>query len=163
MELYSVWNAYEELQFNGTRLAHSSTETSDSLRWIEIEIYKTEKGRYVIHRIGVSLVYHKHKGKCNGKGVPIKLGDLERDSIPCKECGAPKYSFTNDDLDVVVDAEQDRHTTDVCKASEVQDRLMVKPYRGEPFLSSPARKALDQAIAADPELNAKTSNVRFIE
>lgn len=160
MELYSVWNAYEELQFNGTKLAHSSTETPDSLRWIEIEIYKTERGRYVIHRVGVSLVYHKHNGSCTGKGVKTRMADVNSDAMPCKECNPPPLQYSEEGF---VDAEQDRHTTDVCTASEVHDRLMVKPYRGEPFLSSPARKALDQAIAADSELNEKTNNVRFIE
>lgn len=160
-----MWNAYEEIQFNGDKLAHSTTETSDSVRWIEIEIYKTQSGRYVIHRIGVSLVYHKYNGPCVGKGVKTRLSELDGDVVPCKDCRPPRRSMHgyDEDQDLLVSAEQDRHTADVCSANEVQDCLMVRPYRGQPFLSSPARKALDQAIAADPSLSEKTGSVRFVE
>lgn len=169
MELHSVWNGYEEIQFNGEKIAHSSTETKDSVRWIEIEIYRTQSGRYVIHRIGVSLVYHmgraKNGSQCVGKGVKTRLGDLDVDYVPCKDCKPPRL-MTNgyqDDQNMMVFAEHDRHTADVCRHDEVHDRLKVRPYRGEPFLSSPARKALDQAVAADPVLAQHTSTVRFVD
>jgi hypothetical protein len=166
LELYSVWDAYTEIQFNGTRIAHASTEVNDSVRWIEIDIYKTERGKYVIHRVGVSLVYHKHGGPCTGKGVKTRQCDLDNDAVPCKECKPPvkHHGEYEDDHDEFVDAEQDRHTADVCTANELQDKLRVHPGNGKPsFLSSPARKALDQAIAADPSLTEKMASVRFVE
>lgn len=160
MDLLSVWNAYEEIQFQGVRLARASTEMKESLRWIEIEIYRTSSGRYVIHRVGVSLVYHVHEGdRCAGKGVPTQYVNLPDDAVPCPEC----HPVRNREGDCTVDMETDRHTADICTAEDVQSRLMVHPFNGQPFLSAPARKALDQAIAADPTLVAKTKRVRFID
>ncbi|HET9131835.1 MAG TPA: hypothetical protein VFO86_12850 [Terriglobia bacterium] len=158
-KLHSVFNAYEEIQFNGVRLAHQTTETPDSVRWFEIEIFRTESGKYIIHRIGVSLVYHMMNGPCVGRGTPTRFDKLNNDAMPCLTCKPPLE--VDDDLSYTVSAEQDRHSAQVCRGDEIQQRLMVRPSRGDAFLSSPARKALDQAIAADPSL--QTSTVRFID
>lgn len=158
---YSVWHAREEIIFTGTRIAHSSTETPQQLRWIEIDIYRTKGGRYVIHRIGVSLVYHEHNGTtCADTGVAMRFGHLKPDAEPCTTCKPP----LNADPEFVVDTETDRHTAVVCDAGSVQDHLMVRPQNGSPFLSSPARKALDQAVTADPVLSDMLrKKVRIVE
>ncbi len=148
---YSVWHAREEIIFTGTRIAHSTTETALSLRWIEIDIYRTVGGRYVIHRIGVSLVYHAHNGSCKDTGVAMQYSDLKSDAEPCVLCKPPMEA----DPELIVDSETDRHTAVVCEGFQVQDNLMVRPQNGAPFLSSPARKALDQAVAADPKITMK--------
>ena len=147
-----MWHAREEIIFTGTRIAFSTTEISTSLRWIEIYVYRTKGGKYVIHRIGVSLVYHVHDGvECKDDGVPMRFNELKTNAEPCMVCKPPWDA----EPDFVVNSETDRHTAVVCMAGEVQDNLMVRPQKGAPFLSSPARKALDQAVSADPKITVK--------
>ncbi len=158
---HSVWHAREEIIFTGTRIAHSSTELPTSLRWIEIDIYRTKGGRYVIHRIGVSLVYHVHDGvACRDTGVPVRFNTLKTNAESCATCKPPWEA----DPEFIVDSETDRHTSVVCEAGQVQDNLMVRPQNGAPFLSSPARKALDQAVTADLVLSEMLrKKVRMVE
>ena len=149
---FSVWHAREEIVFTGTRIAHKSTENPQSLRWIEIDVYRTKGGRYVIHRVGVSLVYHVHDGTtCKDTGVAMRFSDLKDNAEPCAICKPPWEA----DNDLILDSETDRHTAVVCEAGQVQDNLMVHPQNGAPFLSSPARKVLDQAVQNDPKIMVK--------
>ena len=46
------------LQFSGALLGKSSSKRSDSTRWIEFELYRTDNGSYILSRVGVSIMYH---------------------------------------------------------------------------------------------------------
>ncbi|SRR6266545_1021531 len=155
MTSFSVYDGHEEIRFDGELLGESSTETPTSPRWTEIQIYKTNAGKYIIHRIGVSLVYHsKEKSQCDA-GVTTKWEDLPVDGVPCQRCRPTE--------DSTVLAELDRHTSDVCEASEVRDQLSLKHQNGQSFLSTPAKRALDQALAADNNLRDHVKSVRWVK
>ena len=47
-----------DLRFKGHEIAHVSSEKPDgpsSIRWTELTLYKTDSGKYVVQRVGVSL------------------------------------------------------------------------------------------------------------
>lgn len=53
--LYDLDNT--QIQFEGRLLAHVSTEPPvNSKRWSVIDIYKTEGGTYIVHKIGMTRV-----------------------------------------------------------------------------------------------------------
>lgn len=165
MTEYSVFNGHEEIRFIGERLGYSSTETPTSNRWTEIEIYRTNAGKYIIHRIGVSLVYHARSTRvlCDA-GVKTRFRDLPTDSVPCQRC-RPEAPNSPEDApsDYVVNAELDRHTADICDAGEVRDQLSLRHPSGQTFLSTPAKRALDQALAADAGLRSHVKSVRWVK
>ena len=57
-----------DLRFSGVELAHVSSEKPDgpsSQRWTELTLYKTNSGKYVVQKIGVSILdgeNDKHSG-----------------------------------------------------------------------------------------------------
>ena len=47
-----------DLRFKGYEIGHVSSEKPDgpsSIRWTEITLYKTESGKYVVERVGMSV------------------------------------------------------------------------------------------------------------
>ena len=57
-----------DLRFLGAEIAHVTSEKPDgpsSKRWTELTLYKTDSGKYVVHKVGVSLLdgeNDKHSG-----------------------------------------------------------------------------------------------------
>jgi hypothetical protein len=148
--------------FTGALLAHSDSRRAgqDPDRWVEMDLYKTGAGTYVLDRIGVSRVYHVFDGPCD-RGLRIKICNL-KPAVPCQEC----RPITSDDLDAwtdpnaLVDMEEDRHEVNECaEASDVIDALMTtrkKGIVGMPFLSLPARRLLEKAAEVDEGIRLAT-------
>lgn len=160
MQSYSLPDKLDKWEFTGALIGEASTETPQAVRWTEIELYKTEGGHYVIHRIGRSVLYHRHDSACN-TGVARRVDELdpEFDYQPCLRCCPRELDQLNDgDL---VDEELDKHSVDVCEAEEVYDRLLLK-RDGTSFMSNPARRAMEMAIKIDPELGARIGKVRRV-
>lgn len=146
--------------FRGRLLAHVTTETDASPRWTEIELYELTDGtgRYVVHIVGRSVLYHHHDSPCNA-GVPTKMLDLVEDAEPCPRCQPPRYRDCDQD-DLVVDAESDRHTITVCAGvTEVLDALRLPNRRG---YSAPAQRLLDEVRHSHPEFAAQASSVEWL-
>ena len=156
MDTIRVQDKYDMVEFRGVQLADVSTETPSSVRWTEISIYRTEAGRYIIHRVGRSVLYHDHDSTCN-TGVPVAVGDLVNledvevdDLMPCPRCRPGDLDWL--DPETVILRELDKHSVDVCDAGQVYDRLLLHRAGGETFMSNPAQRAYDTALAADPAL-----------
>lgn len=154
MDTIRVQDKYDMVEFRGVQLADVSTETPSSVRWTEISIYRTEAGRYIIHRVGRSVLYHAVDATCN-TGVPATVGELVGDDVyddlqPCTRCHPGDLDDLN--LKTVVLRELDKHSVDVCDAGQVYDRLLLHRAGGETFMSNPAQRAYDTALAADPAL-----------
>lgn len=75
---FIVQDRLREIEFSGRELGRATTEKDDSLRWTEIVIYKTSGGKYIIERLGRSLIYH----------VP------ENPATPAKATRSPDVSST---------------------------------------------------------------------
>lgn len=86
--MYEVKDGSRILQFNGKLLGESSSWRRNSYRWVEFQLYKTETGKYILSRIGVSLIFH-------GAACPlvkryalheVPSDDLYDDAVPCEDC-----------------------------------------------------------------------------
>jgi hypothetical protein len=75
------------LEFEGERIAHSSSQKKDSERWAEFDLYRTIGGRYVLSRIGRSLVFHAPPcEEIRRSGTPVPVATLGTDSVACQTC-----------------------------------------------------------------------------
>lgn len=155
-------------EFNGILLADVSTENPDSLRWMEMELYKVTDGtnRYVLHLVARSVVYHRFESDCK-RGVPRPVSDKDwpEDAEPCRTCRPSLWLDAPDDRQY--DLEIDRHTTFVCEdAAEMISHLRVGPQsRGKlppGALSGPAQRLLDIAAHRDDNIAAATRSVERI-
>lgn len=156
MRTYTLNSQPKPVKFTGMHLAHASTETDSALRWLELDLYKIEdgpnKGQYLLHRTGQSLVFHKSgtNGGC-GYGKAVKWHDVPDDAEPCPACKPEK----SPDGSYEIWLEVPRYRVVRCPTPEaVEDALLQKGRDGGKFLSGPAASLLDEAVNADPELAA---------
>jgi len=152
-----------EAQFWGEEIGSVSMETDDSLRWLEIYLYKMTDGtrRYVVHKLGKSLIYHALGGPC-ARGTPVTPGDARwpEDAEPCSRCHPGDWRDGG-----LFDLETDRHTVYVCDtASEAVERLKVTS-RGRPgdppVLTEPGRRVIEIARRRDPEIAAAAGRAEW--
>lgn len=140
--------------FTGKLLGHASTERGHSLRWTEIDIYKTAGGNYIVSRLGKSLVYHVADATCTSSGVPIRGGRIREDAEPCERCEPPVPEDPGFDPETMFLAEKTHESADVVEdAQKVADALSTwDKHKQMKRLSSVASEALHKAAASDPEL-----------
>lgn len=154
-ENYEVGNdAGPTYSFSGKLLGHATTERENSLRWTEIDIYRTDGGNYIVSRLGVSLVYHTNESECTSMGVPLKGARLRNDAEPCERCEPAVPEDAGFDPEEMFIAEKTMTSADVVEsATQVADALSTwdrnKQMRR---LSSVASEALHRAASTDPEL-----------
>jgi len=70
-ETYQVRDGARIVTFEGELLAEVSSERPTSPRWTELKLYKTDTDKYVLSKIGRSLVLHM-------PGCPAIVGRLDR-------------------------------------------------------------------------------------
>jgi len=147
--MYHVKDGPRTLQFEGRLLGESSSWRFGSLRWIEFKLYKTQKGQYVLSRVGVSLVYH-------GAACPlVKRYNLQEEdsdmlseaATPCPECRPTVYA-------PVVFPEKHRYWAAVTDdANAVLDALYKEDENGSRYLTKVAERLLDEASKDDADLD----------
>lgn len=154
MRDYVVVDGLQELEFSGVHLGGSSTERANSVRWTEIDVYRTEAGNYVIVTQGVSLVYHVSEGGCSSKGEPVKGLALADDSTPCFHCEPAAPEDAGFDPEEVFVHERNFSSAQVVEdPRKVQQAMTTYDSRREiTTLSAPAKEALNKAAANDPSL-----------
>lgn len=138
--------------FAGELLASVTTETADTPRWTEIELFRFTDGtgRYLVHIVGRSVLYHVRGSTCNA-GVPTPMWELPEDAEPCPRCHPAPLRADNG---LPIDAENDRHTVTVCAdVAEVLQALRLPGRRG---YSAPAQRLLDHVKQLDPVFGAAT-------
>jgi hypothetical protein len=148
MTEFTARNGAERYVFDGVRLASVSTDDGSLLRWTEITIYRTEAGKYVVEKIGRSVVYHSMDG-CDF-GIKTDREELIEEAQPCPIC-KPPWRPTGP-----VRMETDRYHTvltenapaliDACRMTDNDSR---SDSYGTVFLPNVARKALTQAAEHD--------------
>lgn len=143
--MYEVRDGSRTLQFEGERLAQSSSWRRDSLRWIEFELYRTKSGSYILSRVGVSVVFH---GAACHLVKKYKLRestpeDLKDQAVPCEEC-YPDFTLP------VVFPEKDRTWAQV---SDDPDAVLEALYKyddgGARYLTHVAKRLLEEASDID--------------
>ena len=146
--MFNVKDGLRTLQFEGNLLGSSTSKRSDSTRWIEFELYKTESGSYVLSRIGVSLVF-------NGAACSLvkryslqesPISDLNHQAIPCDQCDP-------DESAGLVFPEKYRHWAQVSdKPEAVLEALYKFDDYGTKYLTSVAQRLLEAAAKLDSDI-----------
>ena len=156
---FTVRDGLESWTVTGVRLAAVSTETPVEPRWIELRLYRAtgdgvtiRAGSYILHIIGMSVVYHLHDSDCN-TGVPTRVDALPPEAEPCPRCKPLGIADLHGDF--VVDLEAERHTMHVCEdVHGVLGKLVQARPQGRlgGKLSAPAQRLLEIAAQADEEV-----------
>lgn len=147
--MYEVRNGNRMLRFEGRHLASSSSKRPGATRWIEFDLYKTEGGKYVLSRVGVSYIFHSSVCPLVARyGLhEAHSEDLSTFATPCQECKP-------DSLDPVVFPETFRYWTLVADEPEAVLEALYKPDDyGARYLTRVAERLLQNAAAQDAELD----------
>ena len=166
----AVKDGLAPVTFNGYLLAEVTNERPTGPRWLDLYLYREvdddgTPGAYIVHSVGVSLVYHRgaDTNTCRAKGVPVTAGaeEVPEDAEPCRDCRpAPLSRLGPED---VIRMESNRHTAHRCiTPGEVIEALRDGPGRAPGRLSGPAQRLLQVAASRDPEIReAATTPVRL--
>lgn len=147
--MYEVRNGNRIMRFEGRHLAFSSSKRPGSSRWIEFDLYKTEGGKYVLSRVGVSHVFHSSVCPLVSRyGLhEAHSDDLTTFAVPCNECRP-------DSLDPVVFPESYRYWTLVAEEPEAVLEALYKPDDyGARYLTRVAERLLQEAAAQDADID----------
>jgi hypothetical protein len=151
---FSVKDGVRTLEFNGVKLAESSSRIPNKPRWVEFAVYRTPKGQYVLSRVGFSVYFHSKECYTVARNSlsPVDGMSLTADYIPCSTC---KPSQLNPEG---VFPETPRFAAWVCSDPlGVVNSLMKEDDNGTEYLTNVARRLLIDASAADPEIYAAFS------
>lgn len=140
------------LEFDGAMIGDSTSWRRGSYRWVEFKLYKTrEEGRYIISRVGMSLLYHMNTcpvvARNNLRDAPRSA--LDRDAKACPECHPDQFNVP------VICPERPRYWAQVCDTPQaVIEALMKYDEAGNRYLTFVAQRLLESASDIDPELDA---------
>lgn len=146
---FSVRDGVRKLEFNGTKLAESSSRSPNKPRWVEFSVYRTPKGQYVISRIGYSIFYHA--ADCftvarNNLSAVDGL-TLSADYVACSTCKPSRVTIDG------VFPETPRYAAWVCSdALGVVNSLMKEDDNGTEYLTNVARRLLVDASLLDEDI-----------
>lgn len=147
--MYEVKDGARTLRFSGELLGQSSSRRADSGRWIEFHLYRTDKGSYILSRVGVSNIYHSSVCSLVSRyGLHEKsIDDLNVEAVPCSEC-CPNI------IEPLIFPEEYRYWTLISEEPEAILNALYKPDdSGARYLTNVARRVLEQAAEVDPEID----------
>lgn len=147
-ETYEVRSLAKVFTFDGTKLGWVSSRREDSPRWTEMAIYLTLDGKYVLEKIGRSLVTHM-PGCPEIKGTLPRFQDTHPGADPDEEfeyhdCVPEFYDFT--ELLVEIDREWGMVSEDPQKIIEA---MRVRNRDGHSHLPKTAQNLLDHVAKVD--------------
>jgi hypothetical protein len=160
--MFRVKDGDRTLEFEGEHLAHSSSRKPESDRWVEFDLYRTERGTYILSRVGQSVVYHaidcfvvrRHKQS----SAPVAV--LTEDSVPCTEC-VPTTSLDN--ANETVYPERAIHwAMSYQDAESVVEALAKYDDGGNRYFTHVSRALLRDASDHDPNLRASYLTERIL-
>lgn len=161
------------LEFNGSLLGEASTflptiGDKPRLRWHELKIYRTEAGKYIVAKFGMSRVYHAFDADCAAESMEkVTALDLFQRVVvewdqgeyfySCPEC-RPGSIYDDEDLadDAIVRLEVPRVSTHVCETADALVRALYTADKGGTrYLTHTAREAASMITQdIDPALYA---------
>ena len=145
------------VDINGALIGAGSSRRPDSSAWAEISVYKLDGGSYLVHRSGMSLVYHRADTPCTTRegrqrGDPASVEDLPDDAQPCPRCQPEDPEYLPDG-NGTIRFEFPRHTFDQCDTPEqVVSKLTVIRHRDKSRsvqYSQPVTDCLEQCARND--------------
>lgn len=166
-QLYELWHDPDntEIAFTGRVLGGASSQYDDSvLRWMEITIYKTITGKYIVSTIGCSDVYHtmeghaKSDGSTCSSGLPTTLAECQGNDITIKPCPLCNPDRAIRDANAYIRLEVDKSNVFVCNTPVgVRDSLLATDSSGVKYLTKLAKAALRNAAENEPALWDRSS------
>jgi len=148
--MFEVKDGSRILQFSGHLLGESSSWRRGSVRWIEFKLYRTENGKYILSRVGVSLVFHSStcplvKRYGLSESQPHEIKEF---AMPCEECDPER------DLPILF-PEKDRTWAQVSDDAEpVLDALYKYDQNGARYLTHVAQRLLEEAAEVDEQIDS---------
>jgi hypothetical protein len=156
---FRVRDGSRMVAFEGTRLAYVTSQKPDSLRWTEMDIYRTTGGRFIAHRVGVSCVAHTVDCEViKGKTLPSVV-DMQPDEFgvddrePCPVCRPDIRQGIADDP-ASIRGETDRPWAGVCDDAYSLINALHTRRNGTRSLSSLASALLAMAAENDAQISA---------
>lgn len=137
------------IQFEGERLASSSSRRGNSQRWIEFNLYRTDGGVYVLAREGVSKIYHAPGCSVIKRNSlsDMPRSELDADMEPCDLCNPDDADFP------MIYPERSRYWAQVCETPpSVLDILYKYDDSGARYLTLVAQRLLEDASNVDPAI-----------
>lgn len=140
------------LEFEGRLIANSTSWRRGADRWVEFTLYRTNSGKYIISRMGMSLLYHdpgcEVVSRNNLREEP--LSTLDRDAVPCDICRP-----TGNGNFPIICPEKPRHWAQVCESADaVVEALQKYDDNGSRYLTYVAKRLLEAASEEDVEIDA---------
>lgn len=135
-------------EFDGELLGEASSQRDDSIRWTEVRIYRAVSGKYIVHNLGCSDVYHVIGASCaSGEIAKVEATD---EFTPCPRCSPTLDKSSRFALEV------DRSNVTVTTSAQgVIEALYAKDDDGTLYLTKVCRAALDDATKKDPDLGVR--------
>lgn len=159
---HTVRDSTRKYAFTGVRLAYVSSEAPEKTRWTDIELYRTDGGIYIIHKVGVTTLVHLenceqlvryHKRHTPGiDGIASdELPPEERDA--CPDC-QPDLDYMLHNEPAALKFERDRHQVSIRETPEGAVQALHTVKNGVKKLGLLAGSALQMASDREPMLAA---------
>jgi hypothetical protein len=172
---YEIKDGAKNITFMGWLLGSASSQTQDSLRWTELELYRTLSGAYILAKVGRSDVFHSEDcDRRDRNGKPMSKGKrfatleeampedadpedyLEDWFVPCPDC-SPEFT------DSPVWVERDIYSAPVHSSALRAVNALYQTKGSNRFLSRIARELLEQATSKDAAIRAAVDTPIEIE
>lgn len=164
---YDIQNGDRRMTFTGEQLAFASTgekrrDGSYPLRWLEVTIYRTSTGAYVLHTNGKSRVWRPAGEQPYSKTIPdltVPMTKITREFInkwftdhEYPPAGDPKYGFPiiDDYIGELGIFETDRPRAVYSTTAEgLIEAARIEDREGVLFITRTAEQALREAASKD--------------
>lgn len=150
---YRIKDGARAVEFDGEKLAESTSDDGKAQRWTDLTLYRTNSGLFVIHRVGRSVVYHAQDSRCTRQAQPTlaSLLTADPDYIACRKCNPPDIYSAPQNVTVLV--EQDRHAAIISETARgVVDVLHGKDGNGTLFMTHTARQLIEEASRVNNDI-----------
>jgi hypothetical protein len=141
------------VRFTGTLLAKVTSERKRASRWTVIEIFRTSRGMYVVHRVGISHVYHT--SDC-AQAITNRLPyGHEIPGGPPDTSGLTACSTCNPlpaDGDATLRFERDRHWAGVADTADAVVDMLHRTEAGSRSMPWISANLLSEASKTDADI-----------
>lgn len=156
-ERFEILDGKRRITFEGWQIGDASSRTENSERWIDMALYVTATGTYILSKVGCSDVFHVGSCRRPSKGQrrenlseALTEDDAGYDPadifVPCREC-RPEFDATP------VWVETDMPSVQSFRSVvDLFDALHQKKGGNVRSLSRVSRALLDEAKEVDPEV-----------
>lgn len=146
---FAVRDLVRTLEFDGIKLADSSSRVPQRPRWVEFELYRTPINTYVLSRVGYSLYYHSQECYTVQRNKLSAVDGLELSGayVACDKCNPQRADIEG------VYPETPRYRAWHCtEAVGVVALLMKEDDNGTEYLTNVARRLLMEASKLDKNI-----------